>query len=739
MKENKTTILELLEESYEIRGNNLSKSIDLAQEALQQSRIIKDKELIAQSLNKLALFMMIRSEHQLALTMSEEAICHFKDLGDDKGVADAKYNIAGIYYKTDNYHLGMVNLIDCLKIYSAQKDYHNQSKTHKSLGTIYELLGDWANAITSYEKAIKAGQRAQNKNLESNAYNPLSGIFLKENRIEEAVAMIERSIAMKEETGDIRGLAFAIYGRGKIHLKLENYKKAEKDFKAALKIHVEAGEHFGTGMAYNKMALLYIAMNEPDTAKDILLKSIALSEKHNMNLINFKCTYSLYQIYRNENNDSKALEYLEKYTLNKAKSANSQTLRIIENYEVISQMDSREKEAQLAREKAQMILEQERLEQSAQMKQEFLSAMSHEIRTPLNAVTSIISLLEDRSTASERKLLTALRYSSKNLLRIINDILDYSKLDTNNMRLETRPVVFNEVIENSLETYYSLARDKGLQLSVQLDEKLSTSYAIDETKVFQILGNLVSNAIKYTEEGTVFVKISKLKKQDLKDIVRFEVIDSGIGIPLDEQKRLFESFYMPPSVTTRNYGGTGLGLAIVKKLVDLHGGKIQIESNVKFGSNFYFDLELTRTEIDKTATKNRQERLTNKTAILAEDNEINALVMRQLLQKWGVTIKRVKNGLEAVQMASQEKVDYILMDIHMPEMNGYDATKAIRETENPNQHTKIFALTADVTASTQKEFQDYFDGFLLKPIQIDRILEALTKKVNRLDAVTTEV
>lgn len=715
----------LLLNAYEHRGNDLPNSIILAEDALVQSRQLEFPDLIGKSLNVLALFQMIRGQHELSLKMSEEAIAIFKALGDEQGVADAKYNCAGVYYKTNDYHLGMIYLLDCLAIYRKLKDAHNESRTQKSLGTIHEFLGDLKSAKTAYEGAITSALVANNKNLESNAYNPLSGIFLKEGKTDKALDLIERSVRLKKETGDIRGLAFALYGLGKVHSKLKNYDKGHTYLHEALRIHKDVGDHLGMCMTHNKIAQMHQELEQSELAIEHLKEGLEICEKHNVFLMRYKCNHRLYEIYRAANNESKALFYLEQYLEVKDAAINSQTLKIIDNYETISKMKTLENEAALQREKDRMIIEQERSEEAAKMRQEFLSAMSHEIRTPLNAVTSIISLLKDRSSEEERNLLTSLRFSSKNLLRIINDILDFSKLDANKMSLEKHPIHFKELLNNIRETYIGLAIEKGIALNIQLGNSIGSYYKLDETKLFQILGNLVSNAIKYTETGSVDIIVNKVESYDNSDLIHFMVKDSGVGIPENEKARLFESFYMPPSITTRSDGGTGLGLAIVKKLVALHDSSISIESTEGEGSAFYFDLILEKSMAPINVDIALYERLEGKTAILAEDNEINAIVMRELLKRWGVHMKRAKNGLEAITIAQEELVDFILMDIHMPEMNGFDATLTIRTTDNPNKLTPIFALTADVTSTNDQDYGDYFNGFLWKPIQIERLFDAL--------------
>ena len=720
-------VLKLLEDAYNLRGRDLEESISLTHTALKKSRELQSPLLIGKSLSKLALYYMIRGEYESSIKMSEEAINRLRAENDELGVADANYNIAGVYYKTNNYHLGMFHLIDCLTTYKKYKDYHSESKTQKSLGTVYEVLGDQRSAKAAYEGAIEAAIKAKDKNLESNAYNPLSGILLKNNEPEKARELIEKSIRLKQETGDIRGYAFAIYGRGKLHFYLKEYQKAKNDYEEALTIHVDAGDAFGIGMVYNKLAHLYIAQGDRIKAKDTLEMSLSLGKEANHSLLIYKANYFLYTLNKEEGNNEKALAYLEEYLKGKDDAINSQILKVIANYERISKMRSLEKEESLERQKISIVARQEQLEQSAAMKQEFLSAMSHEIRTPLNAVTSIISLLEERSSEKDKKLLKSLQFSSKNLLRIINDILDFSKLESNKMHLDLYPVNINDFLNNIKETYAGLAFDKGIDLRIAIDPQIANAYLLDETKLFQILGNLISNAVKFTQNGHVEMNIDLVTTKGKMDVIRFKVEDTGIGIPAKEKKRLFESFYMPTSITTRSDGGTGLGLAIVKKLVELHDSSIEIESVENEGSVFYFILTLERTHDIQESNEAIYEKLQNKHAVLAEDNEINAMVMRELLKKWGITIKRVKNGLEAVTLARKEKFDFILMDIHMPELNGYDAAEMIRNEDNPNQMTPIFALTADVTAMNKQQQATYFNGFLWKPLQIERLLEALTR------------
>jgi signal transduction histidine kinase/CheY-like chemotaxis protein len=723
--ENRQLVISLLNEAYTARTNNLQKSNRLAKKALTISKQIDDKPLIGKSLNELALFAMIKGEYARSMKLSAEAIKVFEYLNDELGVANAKYNVAGIYYKTDNFHKGLVYLVDCLSIYRKFNDHHNQARTQKSLGTIYEYFNDQKKAIQAYESAIEAAKIVGDLNLESNAYNPLSGIYLKLGKITLATELIERAIAMKKRTGDVRGMAFSIYGRGKIFSVIGEYDKAEKDILEAICIHQEMGERLGLGMAYQKLARLYVTMGKLEKAEKILQIALDLSRDYNMIIIAFKCNYLFYEIYKQLKQPVKALEYLELYLLQKEAVINTQTLKVIENYELITKMDMLEKEAQLQREKAEIIEKKNRAEQAAVVKQEFLSTMSHEIRTPLNAVITVASLLGDKSIGEERKLIESLKFAANSLLLIINDILDFSKLEAGKMRIEPKASNFHGLLNNICDTYRSLADEKGIALNLLINSEVANFYEVDEIRLSQILGNLITNAIKFTDFGHVDIAIEKVKTDGQQDKLSFKVTDTGSGIEASFLEDIFDSFSQPKSITTRKQGGSGLGLAIVKKLVNLHGNVVQVSSTVGKGSVFYFDLEFKRCESPVKPAATFTDQLKDKTVLLAEDNLINAMLISKLLSNWKMTTEHARNGIEAVAKSKTKTFDFILMDIHMPEMDGFEATKHIRKQKAYNIKTPIFAITADITAEYMDEYTPYFNGFLHKPIQIDKLYEAL--------------
>jgi signal transduction histidine kinase len=718
-------VTSLLNNAYACRSFNLKESVSLAQKALAISRQANNYSLIGKSLNQLSLFYMIRGEHKLAIRSAKEAIEYFQALKDERGIADAQYTIGGVYYRTDNYHLGLINLVNSLVIYRKYNDHYNQARAQKSVGTIYEYFGDQKNAVRAYEAAIDSAKKIKDDDLIANAFNPLSGIYLKQNKIVKALALAERSIAIKLQSGDLRGLAFALYARGKVHIAMQQWAEGEADLLKSLSIHKKMGEHLGRGMAYCKLGTLYIHTGELTKAKQYLNKALMYSTRYKMVYIKFKANFQLYRLYKLEQDTVRALQYLEQYLKDKETVINTQTLRVIENYELVTKVEALEKAAHLDLERRQILENQARMEHAGQMKQNFLSTMSHEIRTPLNAVITITSLLSERVEEEEMQLLDSLKFASNNLLMIINDILDFNKLDNGKVELVNRPCNLMKLLEGLSEAYNNMAKAKGLKLELQIDENLAEAYSLDETKLSQILNNLISNAIKFTDTGSVTVALKLISSQLETDTLRFSVTDTGVGIPEDFVKDMFDSFSQPVAVTTRKQGGSGLGLAIVKRLVELYGSKIYFDTTVNKGSSFYFNIDLKQITKLKHAPVKTLDQLQNKTVLLADDNMINAMVARKLLSKWGLTAEHAINGLVAVEMAGLKAYDFVLMDIHMPEMNGFDATEHIRNSFNPNNSTPIFALTADITAENDSQYAQYFTGFLRKPIEIDNLYEAL--------------
>lgn len=728
-KHNLQTVTEvnlLLENAYSGRSSYIPKSITDAKRALQISRDLKDDSLIGRSLNLLGLFYMIISDYQNSNAYSKEAIVYFKTANDEIGIADAKYNIGSVNYKTENYHEGLIYLLDALRIYKKYKDFKNQSKVEKAIGTAYEYIGDESNAFSSYKNAVRYARKVSCIDLESNVFNNLSGLLLKKGKLSIAMHMIEHAIKLKTQSGDLRGYGFAVYGRGKIYLALGELKKAEIDLLDAIATYKKVIEIIGACMAFNKLGKLYYKLGHFKKARKATLEGLELSIAYNITMTKIKGYHLLYRIYKNEGKIKKSFKHLELYLNEKEVIMNTQTQQVMENYNLINKMNVLENEALLQKEKQKIIEKKNEDDQKAvKLKQEFLSVMSHEIRTPLNAMTTIVSILEDQVYDENKKLLKSLQFASKNLINIVNDVLDFTKLDSKKTILEFENTNFNELCYSILNLHIKLANTKSLELHLINEVPKNRNYLLDQTKFTQIISNLISNAIKFTEKGKVVFNL-KLEHEDEKfDTILISVKDTGEGISEKGVSEIFNSFSQIKPVMTRKQGGTGLGLAIVKRLVELHQSKILVKSKEQEGSEFYFSIKLEKVKPNIQESKPVYKALKNKFVLLVEDTSLNAILIKKILSKWGITTEHAANGKIAIEFANAKKYDFILMDLHMPEMNGIDATKLIRAQSNLNRNTPIFAITADVMSTKKKEYSNLFNDVLWKPIEIEKLYNAL--------------
>jgi signal transduction histidine kinase/CheY-like chemotaxis protein len=725
-----TSILHLLEEAFAIRVNNLKQSIVFTLEALELSKQACNQSLIAKSFSRLAFFYMIQGDYKQSISLANNAEAIYELLNDEVGLADAKYTIASVYYKSDNLQLGLKYLLECLVIFNKYNDYLNKAKVYKSLGVIYEYFGDIDSAQEVYKSAIEAAEMIGDINMMTNVYNPLSGLYLNEDKVVEAMDLIQKSIELKTHSEDTRGLAFAYYGRGKVYAKTQEYQLAENDYKKAIEIHIQMGEKLGQGIAFQKLAVLYFIQDRFEDSKEFAFKALEFSIIYKSRMVKTKASYLLYEIFKKQENIQDALVYLEVHHAELQANVHSQTFQIIDSYKMIHNIAAKALEDKLDVEKNEIIEKKNKAELIAKAKQDFLSNMSHEIRTPLNAVTTITTLLKERADVEDQQLLESLKFSSNNLMLLINDILDFTKLETDKIQLENRPANIRDLLSNIKNTYESLAKEKGLELTLDIDDKIGEVFEIDEMKLAQILGNLISNAIKFTDNGSVGVKVKYIDNNTDAVRLKFNITDTGVGIPEDFLGEIFDTFTQPKSVTTKKQGGSGLGLAIVKKLAALYGSEVTIQTEIGKGSTFSFELLLKNAEKKIVSKQKINSQLNELKVLLAEDNKINMLVATKLLSRWGVQADCAVNGNDALEKAVHKKYDIILMDIHMPELNGYDATKQLRESEGINKDTLVYAFTADVVANVQSEYVQYFDGFLRKPIEVDELYATLSSAVS---------
>jgi PAS domain S-box-containing protein len=379
----------------------------------------------------------------------------------------------------------------------------------------------------------------------------------------------------------------------------------------------------------------------------------------------------------------------------------------------------------------ELIAAREEALQLSRAKDMFISVMSHEIRTPLNAVIGMSHLLlEDDPLESQKENLSVLKFSAENLMTLINDVLDFTKIETGNIELEKTKVDLRDLVSSITHSMQYKAEEKKIYIKQQIDENVPALIIGDRTRLTQILLNFVGNSVKFTEEGGVTITLKAVARHANEVTICFTVSDTGIGIPADKIGTIFESFKQAELDTSRKYGGTGLGLAITKRLVELHGSRINVESVYGVGSSFWFSIQFKKVENnvnDSTTVVEKELRLH---ALVVDDNQINRLLINKVLSKWGATIDFATNGIEAIQKIEENhNYDVVLMDIHMPEMGGLEAAQIIRAKEEPYyQQLPIIALTASMLNNQMDDIEKAgMNDYILKPFDPNNLFEKLSR------------
>lgn len=379
----------------------------------------------------------------------------------------------------------------------------------------------------------------------------------------------------------------------------------------------------------------------------------------------------------------------------------------------------------------ELLIQRQRAEQAAKANSDFLAMISHEIRTPLNAISGVAHLFKRTELSpQQQRLARVLSSSSENLLHLVNQILDFGKIEAGKMSLEERPIDLPQLVQGIAGSFQPKAQEKGLALQVRIDERVPRGLGGDPVKIGQVLTNLIGNALKFTSEGSVTVALKVRAMEPGAVSIDFRVSDTGIGIAPDRRTHIFDDFTQANYDIGLKYGGTGLGLSISRKLVEMHGSRILVESELGRGTTFSFELRFkTVAEAETPAPVEMTSGLQGLKVLVADDNEVNIFVLTGLLKSWGVDFDTVSNGREAVERVRSRDYDLVLMDLRMPELDGYAAALEIRSMPGERfAKLPIFAVSASTRMGLQHEIDAAgFNEFVGKPISPDLLFGKMAR------------
>jgi hypothetical protein len=657
---------------------------------------------------------------------------------------------------------------------------------------IYYVINNFGKAKIEAEEAIALLQNTEEKSLLAQSYSLYGSILTRLHEFKQAEEFLKKANAIFITLADEAGQAEIVFAFGVLEERRGNFKNAINYFDAAVPLfkatnsrYLEAYSHLNKANAY-----LYLDNDNPAQnlieSKSALKKALTIMESKPYAKLSVDAHRISANIALRENNSEEAQKQLDLYT-SKNDSLNQvfiaaiskgvdkdgdvgklQTVIATQQIDLEKQKRSinfgkmttglsialivilslltlslyknnnlRAKANELLQDKnSELQLAKEKAEKASLAKAQFLSTITHELRTPLYAVTGLTHLLlEEDPKPHQKEHLNSLKFSGEYLLSLINNILDLNKLEANKVEVEKTSFNLKKRTNDVLIALKKSADDRKNNLHFEFDENIPEKLMGDPLKLSQILINLIGNSLKFTQNGDIYVRIKKLSENADRVSIHFEIEDNGVGISKKKQKSIFETFSQASLQINRKFGGTGLGLSIVKNLLELMGSRIQLESQLGKGSKFWFDINFTISEdfqentnpnniiydVDYVALENRE-------ILIVEDNKINQMITKKILEKNKMKCHVADNGTDAIALVKQHNFDVVLMDIHMPGISGIEATQEIRKF---NKQLPIIALTAVTIDENLDEFyRAGFNEIIPKPFKTEEFFEKIYRTLD---------
>ena len=675
-----------------------------------------------------------------AIVYTEKAIDYAKKQKLDEKLPECYLILGNIYYDLEKTDTAIENYIRSINLYKVQEPTSDLGLAYYSLGKCYLEKNKVELSEVYFKKASEIYEKLNFKDA-IQLINIQKGIIQKNKKnYHKAISIFSSIINSINNDAFINTKVEAYYQIGEIELINNRYDRAIENFDWAL----ELNESNSKNVQLQKKILKQLSLTHK--SKKDFSKSQAYLEEY-VDIVDSLGNYYNHSLTENTfdkiqfDKQLKTIEQLDKDKKIQQRSLRFNKLISILSIALISILSLlslslyknnkiRISTNKLLKEKnKELTIEKNKAERASKARAEFLATVSHELRTPLNAINGITYLLlNEKPKATQLNYLKSLEFSGKYLLTFINDILEINRLESDKVLVEKINFNLVELIDNIKTSFNEFIEENNIHFHLLVDKSFNPNIIGDPTKISQIIINLVNNAIKFSKNGDVWLSIHKKSESNNKITLSFEVKDNGIGIPKDKQATIFESFSQGSVEVNRTYGGTGLGLSIVKKIVEILGSEIHLESDTNKGTTLTFDLTFKKgkeekKEKEESISKEKLDSGKQKKILLVEDNKINQMITQKMLEQKGIPCHTIDNGEEAIEHLKENDYDLVLMDVHLPGINGTEATLEIRKF---NPTIPIIALTAISLNENREMLLSYgMDEVIMKPFVPEEFYEIL--------------
>lgn len=725
MIEGEDLILHLIETARGIAGNEPEVSKDFFEKALSLSKRNGFYRGVGDCLVELARIHLRKENTEAALQHYREANDYFHKAGHFEAATESLLQITSLLQNQGSYDQAITQLLSGLDDAVNRKDLHSQGLINNRLGEIIRITGDYEKALNYHQNAYDIFRNNGEKAMECITSYHIGNTLNWSNNLTEAAEFLERALDLAEELNDTSLSIRPTGSLAALLVKTGDYDRAEELFFKAIDLVSVTPDRFLKADLLKNLAQLYIVTGKYEEAISALQQSLSIIEELKFRYPTSHIHLLLSEIYEKTGDQVKALFHYKLHSsltnelLNEEIRIKSRNLQLLYDFDQVK----RQKES---------------AEEEIVSKNKFIAGLSHEIRTPLSDILGMSGLLADTNpTAEQSEYIETIRLSANNLIQILDNILDFSRLQRGEVNIEQREIVLKELVASIVQSMKVKADEKYLDLQLKLDQQLPEKVIGDDYRTGQILQSLISNAIRFTDKGSVSVKVELTEYNNPEAKILFTISDTGVGISQDRIDRIFESFTTSEPVV-QGVRLTGIGLAIVKQLTGILGGTISVSSVVSKGSVFKVELPFRLTQpLQKKPARPRGtgqvplKDLSDIVILLVEDNKVNQFLAQKLLHKMGFHVGLADNGPQAIELLKKQAFHVILMDVQMPDMNGYQLTKLIRTTlPDPINKIPVIALTAYASAQEKEHAKEAgMNDYLTKPYSPHELLAAVLKQV----------